>query len=53
MSAVLMLNSVGERTPPWGTPVLNGCVVSLCCVGFASIDVFGNELYDCAWNVSL
>ena len=24
MSAVYMLNSVGERTPPCGTPVLNG-----------------------------
>ena len=23
MSAVYMLNSVGERTPPCGTPVLN------------------------------
>ena len=23
MSAVYMLNSVGERTPPWETPVLN------------------------------
>ena len=27
-----MLNSVGERT-------LFGCVISICCVGFASLDV--------------
>ena len=39
-----MLNSVGERTPPCGTPhsvllTLFGCVISICCVGFASLDV--------------
>ena len=46
-----MLNSVGERTPPCGTPVLNlRCVVSICCVGFASLDVC-DELNDCDWNV--
>ena len=28
MSAVYMLNNVGERTPPCGTPVLN--VVRMC-----------------------
>ena len=27
--------SVGERTPPCGT--LSGCVVSICCVCFASL----------------
>ena len=50
-----MLNSVGERTPPCGTPVLNfGCVISICCVGFASsLDVVCDELNDCAWNVCL
>ena len=44
-----MLNSVGERTSPWGTPVLNcfklmlyGCVVPVCCVGFASFSVVCN-----------
>ena len=26
---------------------LFGCVISICCVGFASLD----ELNDCAWNV--
>ena len=38
-----MLNSVGERTPLYGMPsfklILSGCVVSICCVGFASLDV--------------
>ena len=45
MFAVYMLNSVGERTPP--------CVLSICCVGFASLDVVYDELNDCAWNVGL
>ena len=48
-----MLNSVGERTPPCGTPVLNltlfGCMISICC----SLDVICDELNDCAWNVCL
>ena len=52
-----MLNSVGERTPPCGTPFLNltlsGCVVSICCVGFASLDVVCDELNDCAWSFCL
>ena len=47
-----MLNSVGERTPPSGTPVF-GCVISICCVGFASLDIVCDELNDCAWNVCL
>ena len=38
-----MLNSVGDSTPPWGTPVfklmLYGSVVSVCCVGIVSLDV--------------
>ena len=47
-------NSVGERSPHCGTPVLNcRCMVSVCCVGFASIDVVCDELYDCAWNICL
>ena len=29
------------------------CVVSICCVGFASLDVVCDELHDCAWNVGL
>ena len=28
-----------------------GCVISICCVGFASLDVVCDELNDCAWNV--
>ena len=32
---------------------LFGCVISICCVGFASLDVVCNELNDCAWNVCL
>ena len=32
---------------------LHGCVVSVCCVGFACLDVVRNELYDCARNVGL
>ena len=27
------------------------CVISICCIGFASLDVICDELYDCAWNV--
>ena len=46
-----MLNSVGERTPPCGTPVLN--IVYICCVGFVSLDVVCDELNECAWNVCL
>ena len=45
-----MLNSVGKRTPPWGTSVFNGCVVSVCCIGF---DVVCDEFYDCVWNVCM
>ena len=29
------------------------CVISICCVGFASLDVVCDELNDCAWNVCL
>ena len=29
-----------------------GCVISICCVGFESLDVVF-ELNDCAWNVGL
>ena len=44
MSAVYMLNSVGERTPPCGTTVLKWGCVSICYVGFASLDVVCDEL---------
>ena len=50
------MNSVGERTLPCWTPVLNWrCedVWYICCVGFASLDVVSNELNDCAWNLGL
>ena len=32
---------------------VSGCVVSICCVGFASLDVVCDELNECAWNVYL
>ena len=48
-----MLNSGGERTPPCGTPVfkltLFGCVISICCVGFASLDVVSSTLLPPLW----
>ena len=28
-------------------------MLSICCVGFASLDVVGDELNDCAWNVGM
>ena len=46
-----MLNSVGERMPPlWNASfklTLLGCVIFICCVGFASLDVVCDELNDC------
>ena len=43
-----MFNSVGERTPPCGLPVLNWhCEISICCVGFASFDVVCDKLNEC------
>ena len=51
-----MVNSLGERTPPWGNHfklTLFECVVYVYCVGFASLDVVCDELHDCAWNVGL
>ena len=32
---------------------LYGCVVSICCAGFASLDVVCDELYDCVRNAGL
>ena len=32
---------------------LFGCVIYICCVGFASLDVVCDELNDCAWDVCL
>ena len=40
----------------WNTSfklTLFGCVTSICCVGFASLDIVCDELNDCAWNVCL
>ena len=28
-------------------------MISICCVGFASLDVVCDELNDCAWNLGL
>ena len=33
--------------------MLSGCVISVCCVGFASLDVICDELNYCVWNVGL
>ena len=30
-----------------------GCVVSVCCIVFASLYVVCDELFDCAWNVAV
>ena len=53
MSAVYMLNSVGERTPPCFELTLCGCVIYLCYVGVASLDVVCEEIDVCAWNPGL
>ena len=45
-----MLNSVGERSFEL---TLLGCVISICCVGFSSLDVVCDELNDCALYSSL
>ena len=51
-----MLKCVGERTATLGNAsfklMLYGCVISVCCVGFASL-VVCDEHYDCAWDVGL
>ena len=48
-----MLNSVGERDATlWKRQFqidIDGCVISICCVGIASIDVVCDELND--WGV--
>ena len=52
-----MLNSVGEGDATlWNASfkfTLFGCVISICSVGFASLDVVCDELNDFAWNVCL
>ena len=32
---------------------LFGCLISICCVDFASLDVVCDELNECVWNVCL
>ena len=32
---------------------LYGFVVSVYCVGFASVDVVCDQLYDCAWDIGM
>ena len=32
---------------------LRACVISICCVDFAFLDVVCDELNDCAWNLGL
>ena len=49
VSDVYMLKSVGNSTPPCGTPFLNwfcGDFVSECGVCFAAFDVFDNGVWD-------
>ena len=52
-----MPNSVGEKDAAlWNASLkltLSGCVVSICCVGFASLDAVYDKLNDGAWNVCL
>ena len=50
-----MLNSVDERTPPWGMfkLMLYGYVVFVCCVGIVSLDVACDELSDYAWMLQM
>ena len=53
-----MLNSVGERTPPCGTPVFKLTLFWMCdfymlCRLLRPLDVVCDELNDCAWNVCL
>ena len=53
MSALYMLNSVGERMPPCGTPVLNGRCEDVLFRYVVSLDVVCDEVNNCAWNVGL
>ena len=41
------------RTCECDCDVVCGCVIYICCVGFASLDVVCDEPNDCAWNVLL
>ena len=57
MSDMYTLKSVGERTPPWGTPVLIldlfGGFVVICCVCFPAFGVIRNVFDDCVWDVGV
>ena len=48
-----MLKSVGDRTPPCGTPFLNWRCVSECGVCFASFDVVCDVFDNGGWDVCL
>ena len=48
-----MLKSVGDRTPPCGTPLLNWRCVSKCGVCFASFDVVCDVFDNGMWDVCL
>ena len=52
VSDVYMLKSVGDSTPPGGTPLLNWrCVVSECGVSFAAFDVVCDVFDNGVWDV--
>ena len=48
-----MLNSVGERWNASFELTLFGCVISICCMGFAFLDVVCDELDDCVSYLAL
>ena len=51
VSYVYMLNSVCDRTPPCGTPVVKWRCVSECSVSSASFDVVCNEFENGVWDI--
>ena len=52
---VLVSGDVMVMSSAWNASfkLTSGCVVSICCVGFASLDVICGKLNDCAWKVCL
>ena len=53
VSDVYMLKSVGDSTPPCGTPFLNWRFVSECGVCFAAFDVVCDVFDNGVWDVCL
>ena len=53
VSDVYMLNSVGDRTPPCGTPFLNWRCVFECRVCFAAFNVVCDVFDNGVWDVCL